>query len=78
MAEERWSGGGGGSGSGGVTAAAALKVGALGNFEANQVPVRTERVLPTLYVGMYAFRPNTERVLVFQSARNLVPIGIPV
>jgi hypothetical protein len=33
-------------------------------------------VLPTLYVGMYAFRPNPERVPVFQSAGNLVPIGI--
>jgi hypothetical protein len=38
---------------------------------------RTECVLPTLYVGMYAFRPNTELVPVFQSAGNLVPIGIP-
>jgi hypothetical protein len=27
---------------------------------------------------MYAFRSNTERLLVFQSAGNLVPIGIPV
>ncbi len=26
---------------------------------------------------MHAFRPNTERVQVFQSAGNLVPIGIP-
>ena len=56
--------------------AAAVKVGALSDYEANQVPVRTERVLPTLYVGMYAVRPNTECVPVFQSARNLVPIGI--
>ena len=26
---------------------------------------------------MYAFRPNTEHIPVFQSAGNLVPIGIP-
>ena len=74
---QQWSGGSGGGGSGGVAAAAAVKVGALGDNEANQVPVRTKRVLPTFYVGMYAFRPNTERVLVFQSAGNLVPIRIP-
>ena len=36
---------------------------------------RTELVLRTKYIVMYAFRSNTELVLVFQSTGNLVPFG---
>ena len=38
---------------------------------------RTERVLRTSYVVMYAFRSKTELVPVFQSTGTLVPFGIP-
>ncbi len=37
---------------------------------------RTERVLRTTYVVMYAFRSKTELVPVFQSTGTLVPFGI--
>jgi len=38
---------------------------------------RTEHVLRTTYIVMYAFRSNTELLPVFQSTGNLVPFGIP-
>ena len=38
--QQQWSGGGGGGGCGGVAAAAVVKVGTLGDYEANQVPVK--------------------------------------
>ena len=37
---------------------------------------RTERVLRTAYIVLYAFRSNTELVPVFQSTGTLVPFGI--
>jgi hypothetical protein len=37
---------------------------------------RTERVLRTACIVMYAFRSNTELVPVFQSTGTLVPFGI--
>ena len=38
---------------------------------------RTERVLRTTYIVMYAFRSNTELVPVFQSTGTRVLFGIP-
>ena len=38
---------------------------------------RTEHVLRTTYVVMYAFRSNTELVPVFQSTRTIVQFEIP-
>ena len=45
--------------------------------EANQVPVKNGTCLRTTYIVIYAFRSNTELVLVFQSTGTLVPFGIP-
>ena len=38
---------------------------------------RTEHVLRTTYIVMYAFQSKMELVLVFQSTGTLVPTGIP-
>jgi len=43
----------------------------------NKFRSRTERVLRTTYVVMYAFRSKTELVPVFQSTGTQVPFGIP-